>query len=400
MSRFIGAAWRLLFAVPLVVIVGVSGSMPAAAAWSAQKTVSELYLNAGMFDNDLVTQQGGYLHFFYANDDGPTYQKTFLDGTPFGGEKLLKLTAAYGDAEGIAADGNLIVAVYSYEAGSSNTMEIRRSTTGGATWQAAQTIVGYTGNRGIGSGAVAVSGSTVLVAWTDDRAGKVKAKVFLRRSHDSGVTFGPKLLLGVTTADNYAEGSVDGEVHLAVSGAGAVAVWNASITNGIYPKRLVMRRSTNGGATFQPVKTLDAGAQALDGPSVAMHGQEVLVSHATKAGNVRVLRSTNGGVSFSSTDLSGTKLTDDRTDVAIDPASANRVRAVWFSHGKVYLRRSSNGGASWEPVEDTLARGPRASVISPNVIVSGGETVVGWNGLVYSPQDGYDDNAVLARSNP
>jgi len=402
MSRHIAtaAARRLFFVMPLAATLALSVSMPAAAAWSAQKNVSDAYINADMFDNDLVTQEGGYLHFFFGNEDGPTYQKTYLDGTPYGGETLLKLTASHGQAEGIASDGNLIVAVYSDEEGSSNTMEIRRSVSDGASWLPAQTIVSYTGIRGIGDGAVAVSGTTVLVAWTDDRAGKAKAKVFLRRSIDSGVTFGPRLLLGVTTADDYYQAVVDGEVHLAVSGAGAVAVWNASSTTGIYPKRLVMRRSTDGGATFQPVKTLDAGAQALDGPSVAMVGQEVLVSHATRAGDVRVLRSTNGGVSFGSTDLSGTKRTDNRTDVTIDPANAQSVRAVWFSHGKVYLRRSSNGGASWAAVEDTLARGPAASTISPNVVVSGGETVVGWNGLVFSPKDGYDANTVLARSDP
>ena len=401
MSGFIAAATRRLpLVVPLVTVVALCASMPAEAAWSAQKNISDAYINAGMSDNDLVTQEGGYLHFFFGNEDGPTYQKTFLDGTTYGGETLLKLTAEYGDAEGIASDGNLIVALYSDVEGSSNTMEIRRSTSSGASWLAAQTIVSYTGSRGIGNGAVAVSGTTVVVAWTDDRAGKVKAKVYLRRSIDSGVTFGPRLLLGVTTADDYYRAVVDGEVHLAASGTAVVAVWNASSTTGIYPKQLVMRRSTDRGATFQPVKTLDGGAQALDGPSVAMVGQEVLVSHATKAGNVRVLRSTNGGTSFTSTDLSGAKLTDNRTDVAIDPAHAQSVRVVWFSHRTIYMRRSSNGGASWAATEDTHGRGPVASTISPNVIVGGGETLVAWNGLVYSPKDGYDANTVVARSDP
>ena len=400
MSRSAAAARRpLLLALPLVVIVVLSASMPAAAAWSGQKNISDAYLNAGMSDNDLVTQEGGYLHFFFGNEDGPTYQKAYLDGTTYGSAKTLRITASYGDAEGIASDGTLIVALYRDEAGS-EAQVIQRSTTGGASWLAAQTIVSYNGIRGIGEGAVAVSGTTVLVAWTDDRAGKAKAKVFLRRSIDSGVSFGPKLLLGVTTADYYPDATVDGQVHLAASGSGVVAVWNASSTTGIYPKQLVMRRSTDGGATFKPVKTLDAGAQGIEGPSVVMAGQEVLVSHTTKAGNVRVLRSINGGVSFASTDVSGTKHSLERSDVAIDPADAQSVRVVWFSHGKIYLRRSSDGGASWAATEDTLGRGPAASTISPNVVVGGGETVVAWNGLVYSPKDGYDANTVVARSDP
>ncbi len=77
------------------------------------------------------------------------------------------------------------------------------------------------------------------------------------------MTFGPRLLLGVTTADDYYRAVVDGEVHLAASGTAVVAVWNASSTTGIYPKQLVMRRSTDRGATFQPVKTLDDGPRLL-----------------------------------------------------------------------------------------------------------------------------------------
>ncbi len=81
MSGFIAAATRRLpLVVPLVTVVALCASMPAEAAWSAQKNISDAYINAGMSDNDLVTQEGGYLHFFFGNEDGPTYQKTFLTG--------------------------------------------------------------------------------------------------------------------------------------------------------------------------------------------------------------------------------------------------------------------------------------------------------------------------------
>jgi len=394
-----GPRRRMLFALPVVAIVVGSMSTPAA-AWSPQKTISDTQLASGQYDNDLVTQQGGHLHFLFDTEEGPTYQEADPDGTTFGSAKLLKLTGALGDAEGIASDGNLIVALYSAHNPhpASSSLEIRRSTSGGAFFLAAQTIANYHIGYFIGNGAVAVSGTTVLVAWTDPRHGHV----LLRRSTDSGKTFGSQIQLGTTTSYNWVGSSGDdGQVHLAASGSGVVAVWTASSAHNVYAKKLVMRRSTNGGASFKSTRTLDAGAQSNEGPSVVMAGTEVLISHATSTGNVSVFRSTDGGASFKNTYLSGSRHTDDdRTDVALDPGDAHSVRLVWNSHGRIYMRRSSNGGASWSATEYTHSHGPKSWTLRPNVIVSGGQTVVAWSGSAYSISNGYDENAVLARSDP
>ena len=63
-------------------------------------------------------------------------------------------------------------------------------------------------------------------------------------------------------------------------------------------------------------------------------------------------------------------------------------------------RLLSATAASWSAGEDTGGRGPAAATISPNVIVSGGEALVAWNGTVYSELNGCDTTTVVARSDP
>src|SRR5664279_3307386 len=156
-----GPLRRLLIALPIVAMMVASLSM-SAAAWGPQKVISDTQLATDMYDNDLVTQEGGHLHFLFDTEDGPTYQQADPDGTTFDPSKTFAYTAAYGEAEGIASDGTLLVALYRDEY-VSNKLEIRRSASGGFIWTAAQIIASNSNRDGFGNGAVAVSGSTVLV---------------------------------------------------------------------------------------------------------------------------------------------------------------------------------------------------------------------------------------------
>lgn len=369
---------RLLGALPVVGVALLLAASPAA-AWDGRVEISGSTFNSNTTDNEQVVAAGGKLHFVYNTDMGPTYRRTTMDLQPSTGEVLIKLTGAEGDAEGIAVDGDLMAIVYRDYSTERQELGIRTSTNGGQSWNAPIVVAAYTNfnNKQMGKGSVAVSGQTVVVAWTDGRNGNVN----LRRSTDGGQTFGSTLRLGTTTAWSW-QALLDGQVQLAASGSRVVATWYGARGGGSHPKKLMLRRSSDGGATFRAKQIVDPGDQSWEGPSVAVAGTTVLVLHATKAGKVGVLRSTNGGQSFTGKDLAGTYVTHDRTDVAIDPANPSAVRAVWFARGKVYLRRSSDGGATWAAREDTLVRFDRYSWVSPNVLVTGTRTVVVWNGTV------------------
>jgi hypothetical protein len=343
-----------------------------AAAWGSRAQISG-NVNAGLPANEQMVIAGGNLHFFYNNDFGPTYRRTTLDLQPLSGEFRMKLTGSEGDAEGIAADGNLIAAVLTDDSTERKFLEVRVSHDGGQGWGDLVRIAAYTHNAEMGNASVAVTGQTVLVAWTDNRNGKVN----LRRSVDGGYSFGAIKRLGTTNAWNVF-GALEGQVHMAASGNRVVVTWYKTRGNGFYARDIVINRSSDGGATFNAPQTVVTGLQQYEGPSIAVAGNTVMILNATKPGKVRVLRSTDGGRTFSSKSLSGDTRTEDHTAIAVDPSNPSSVRAIWFASGRIHLRRSQNGGGTWAAREDTLVRVNQYYVASPNVVVSGSKTIVGW----------------------
>jgi hypothetical protein len=382
---------RVLSALPAVAAALLLLASPAA-AWGSRVQISG-YMDSTLPENEQMVVAGGNLHFFYNNEDGPTYTRTTLDLQPLSGESLMKLTGSMGDAEGIAADGDLMAVVFRHYSTERKTLEIRIGHNGGQSWTDPIRIAAYTSNHWMGNASVAVTGQTVLVAWTDNRNGHV----YLRRSVDGGQSFGGTKRLGTTAAWNI-YGILEGQVHMAASGSRVVATWYKSRGNGIYPTNLVINRSSDGGATFSPPQTLDTGLQHFLGPSIAVGGDIVLILNATKPGKVRVLRSANGGRTFTGKTLSGDTRTQDHAAIAIDPVNPSSARAVWFAGGRIHLRRSDNGGATWAPREDTLIRADQAFVLSPNVVVTGSRTVIGWEQNVDGGDFGDPYGAVFARA--
>jgi hypothetical protein len=380
---------RVLSVLPAVAAALLLLASPAA-AWGSRVQISG-NVNSGLPENEQMVVAGGNLHFFYNNDFGPTYIRTTLDLQPLSGESLMKYTASEGDAEGIAADGNLMAIVLTDDSVERKFLEVRISHDGGQSWADPIRIAAYTSNHEMGSASVAVTGQTVLVAWTDNRNGHVN----LRRSTNGGQSFGGTKRLGTTNAWDVF-GAIEGQVHMAASGNRVVATWYKTRGNGIYARNLVINRSSDGGATFSRPQTVDTGLQQFEGPSIAVAGNIVLIANATKPGKVRVLRSTNGGGTFTRTDISGSTRTEDHTSVAIDSANPSSARVVWFAGGRIHLRRSNDGGASWAAREDTLIRVNQYYVVSPNVVVSGPKTVVGWQDNVQTEDDAW--GAIFARA--
>jgi hypothetical protein len=178
---------------------------------------------------------------------------------------------------------------------------------GGNTYFAAP--VNLTNNAGYSNmSAVAMSGTgataTVLVAWRDDVSGT--AQVWLKRSTDGGATFGTPINLSASNG-----GTILPSVRptMIISGTGATALvlvaWHGQTTN----SEIFVVRSTNGGASFSTPVNRSNNTGSSGWPSLAVSGTGVdaivLLTWMGQPGNVTgewsdilVMRSNDGGASF------------------------------------------------------------------------------------------------------
>jgi hypothetical protein len=108
--------------------------------------------------------------------------------------------------------------------------------------------------------AVAVSGSNVHVVWQDD-------DIFYKRSTDGGATFGPVLNL----SDNP---NLSHHPAIAVFGNNVYVVWHDE-TPGNFD--ILYKRSTDGGANFEPTQNLSNNAGGSFGAAIAVSGNIVHV---------------------------------------------------------------------------------------------------------------------------
>ena len=226
--------------------------------------------------------------------------------------------------EAVAADGPAVVAACSPAWASYRLYVHRRS---GGEWKAAVAVEGST-RPSQGSASIAISGQTVLVAWTD----RTNGGIYLARSTNGGASFRDPARLG-TTSFRFRQGSagwdLDGHVQVAVRGARAYVAWYASqkkVGNKTLPKGIRFRRSTDSGKSFKTARTLTEGRQFPGrianpvSPAMVATSTGVLITHVTEGRQVRLLRSVDGGRTFRSSSLTDRESDDDRR---------GRYRGVW-----------------------------------------------------------------------
>ena len=245
------------------------------------------------------------------------------------------------------------------------------------------THVGASAENSVQPAVTGDGSSRVYAAWMEvsDRA-----HVYFARSTDNGGSFGAPVRL------DSAGGAAIGP-ELASSGTDdVVGVW-ADFRGGTNYREIYSRFSTNRGGTFAGnVKVNAAGETATRdsfGVDIAASGNNVYVVYEAFQTNRRrqvyFSRSTDNGASWSTPVQLSTPM--GTTFVAATPrvaASGNRVYVVWRDNRSgaldVYMRRSTNGGSTFQPeqrVDVGDAAGSSVST-SPDVAAEGDNVYFVW----------------------
>jgi len=187
--------------------------------------------------------------------------------------------------------------------------------------------------------AIAVSGSNVYVAWTNDTTGN--NEIYFKRSTDNGATWkDSKQLTTSGTSMNLA---------IAASGSSVYVAWFEGDTGN---NEIYFKRSTDSGATWKAAKRLTSNSGDSRYPAIAASGSNVYVAWEDDSPGdfeIHFRRSADNGATW----LTAKKLTNNlgsSTSPAI-AASGSNVCVTWQDmnpgNEEVYFRRSADNGATW-----------------------------------------------------
>lgn len=254
----------------------------------------------------------------------------------------------------------------------------RGSSDNGATWQS---IVNLSDDLSAGNAQLAAVESNVFVVWENGAIGR--GDIMSRRSTDNGNTWESTF----NVSDNPLEST---EAKIAASGSRVYVAWAQEMMLGSTSHDIFFRRSTDGGATWKPVRNLSNNdGQSFD-QEVAASGSNVYVVWIDETpGNHEILfkRSTDNGATWKSTvNLSNNAAPSLQPIIA---ASGSSVYVVWSNrvpgNWELYFRASTDNGATWKPFVN-LSNNPGVSgnpgngafVTGTGIAVSGSHVHVAW----------------------
>ncbi|RMH01054.1 MAG: exo-alpha-sialidase [Planctomycetota bacterium] len=272
---------------------------------------------------------GGYnddLYFARSDDGGASFgPERLLDkGMPPGSGRVEVYHVAF--SPDAAGDHLYVLVSPSASSAAADDLYLLSSHDGGLTWSGPVPVSSRNGSADADAIALAADGTTVHVAWADDRNGG--NATWYRRSTDGGATWGPELRLD--SGSPGPTGSFKDGVVLAASGATVAVAWLASAGG----DTLLARVSTDAGASFGPERRIG--------------------SYATGA--------------------------DDVDNPAVDVAADGTVALVWEDDRSggdaIHAAASPDGGSTW--TADPLISGSRAGF--PRVLAAGGALFATWTG--------------------
>lgn len=210
---------------------------------------------------------------------------------------------------------------------------------------------------------IAASGANVYAVWQNFRTGQ---SVFLRASHDSGVTFGKKInisngsgtFLQLTNTDLWLP-------QVLTSGKNVYVAWAESLP-GKLPD-IYFRASHDSGVTFGPRVNISHDSAVSREPYMAIYASNVFIAWASfgigKKIDVFFRASHNGGASFLPIkDLSADS--GDSREPILATASKDNLYIIWRDdttrNYEIYFRASHDNGTTFAPVKN-LSKNPGVS---------------------------------------
>ena len=346
MRRFVAPSIALVALLMIVAPV-------AAASWTAPADITATHDAFPSYARSLAVV-GDRVHLVDSRLNGQIeYRRSLDDGAHWSAPPIIaqpdaQFTSVLGDPA-IAARGSLVIVAYRAHDATAAYLFIRRSTDGGLTWGPRRQVARVVTDRRIGEQSVAISSAGVFVAWTDRTNGHID----LRRSTDGGVHFGAVHRVGVTTYTFFPGNPAftDGLIGLAASGDDVYLAWSPSGDGNA--DSIVLSRSLNGGSTFHPAVTIFADPN-FGWPSLRAAGSNLVAEFQAADGSLWVLHSTDRGRHVEQRKIAApdTVSTLGEGSVAVDRdgnvlVSYNRSAIATGTAaplGELLVRRSSDGG--------------------------------------------------------
>jgi len=321
----------------------------ALADWSAAKRIT--WTSGGSSHPAIAVDSEETIHVVW-QDSTPGnleiyYKKSTDGGATWSRSKRITWSSSYSYDPAIAIDSNDVIHVV-WRDDTPGNWEIyhKKSTDNGASWSSSKRIT-WTSGESSGPALAVDSNRIVHVVWHDFTPGNYE--VYYRRSTDGGATWNPVQRLTWTS-----EYSAD--PNIAIDSANAIHVVYRDNTPG--NEEIYYKKSSNTGKTWSPAKRLTWTSGWSQYATLAIEGGGGihLVWDDPTSGNPEVYhkRSQDGGATWSPIQrLTWTSGGSYEPDMAID--SAGHVRVVWEDYTPglpdIYHKSSPDGGTTWSAVE-------------------------------------------------
>lgn len=320
------------------------------ATWGPKTTISTQDTDNRLVTNPQVAASGAFVYVtwydFGAKD--AFFRRSINNGGTFQGVVNLSNSGTVDDLDSnivaLAAAGTNVYAAWDNYYGGGDIL-LKRSTNNGATWSAIKNLSGGTGTDALGPD-LAATGTNIYATWSDVDVGDTEA--FFARSTNSGGTFSAKI-----NVSNNA-GHVYSPPQVAFSGVNVFVTWSDNTPGNV---DVLMKRSINSGGSFQAVKNLSNNAGVSLNPQVATSGANVFFTWQddTPGNNdIFLRRSTDSGATLQPlvqiSNNAGVSQVPQVTTVGAN------VYIIWQDNSPgnndIIERRSTNNGATWNPTQN------------------------------------------------
>ncbi len=318
------------------------------ATWGGKIKVSTSGTNFDPYPQIAVLGSNAYITWYDQGTSDIFLRRSTDNGTTWKAIANISNNAGESFYPQVAVSGsNVYVTWYDNTPGNYDIL-FKRSTDNGATWKA---VVNISNNAGSSSGQqIAVSGANVYVTWSDTTdSTNGNPETLVRRSTDNGATWKAAVNISNSTGYSYNQ-------QIAVSGANVYVTWSDD-TDSAGNGEILLRRSTDNGATWKAVKNLSNNIGNSSVPQIKVSGANVYVTwYDDTTGNNEILvrRSTDNGATWKAvknlSNNAGRSYAPQITIVGSD------VYIVWVDNtpgnDDIFLRRSADNGATWKAVKN------------------------------------------------